>query len=126
MLYTPWQRHADFPYLLPTGFGGSILWSSPFILLAFRFGSRRKIIKYTAWTAIIVLTFLLWTHGNPGGWQFAYRYAMILLPWIFVILLENSPEEITVLECFAYITSFIINAYATYLFFWTDYLNSWD
>ncbi len=122
MLYTPWKRVADYPYLVPTGFGGSIWWSSPFILFALRFGARSKVLKYSSWAAIIILTFVLWTHGNPGGWQFGYRYAMILLPWLFVILLENSPEEITPLEWFAYIASLVVNAYATYLFFWTDYV----
>lgn len=122
MLITPWRRVADFPYLVPTGFGGSILWSSPFILLTLRFGARRKFLKRAAWAAIFVLTIVLWTHGNPGGWQFAYRYAMILLPWMYLILLENSPEEITPLEWLAYIVSILVNAYATYLFFWTDYV----
>ena len=122
MLYTPWKRIADYPYLVPTGFGGSIWWSSPFLLFLFRFGAKDKILKYTAWFAIVVLTFLLWIHGNPGGWQFGYRYGMILLPWIFVIFLENSPRKITILEWLAYIFAFLINAYATYLFLWTDYV----
>jgi hypothetical protein len=122
MLVTPWKRVANFPFIVPTGFGGSIWWSSPFILFTLRFGARKKILKYTAWAAIAILTLVLWTHGNPGGWQFGYRYAMVLLPWMFIILLENSPEEITLLEWFAYITSFVINAYATYLFYWTDYV----
>ena len=122
MLYTPWRRIATYPYLVPTGFGGSIWWSSPFLLFLFRRGARDKALKYTAWAAITVLTFLLWIHGNPGGWQFGYRYAMILLPWMFLILLESSPKKITPFEWIAYILSFIINAYATYLFFWTDYV----
>ena len=122
MLVTPWKRVANFPFIVPTGFGGSIWWSSPFILLTLRFGARNKILKYTAWAAMAILTLVLWTHGNPGGWQFGYRYAMVLLPWMFLILLENSPEEMTLLEWFAYITSFVINAYATYLFYWTDYV----
>jgi hypothetical protein len=122
MLYTPWKRIATYPYLVPTGFGGSIWWSSPFILFIFRRGARDKALKYVAWTAIVVLTFLLWIHGNPGGWQFGYRYAMILLPWVFLILLENSPKKITPLELIAYIFSSLVNSYATYLFFWTDYI----
>ncbi|MCY7346095.1 MAG: hypothetical protein LH614_07715, partial [Pyrinomonadaceae bacterium] len=77
MLYTPWKRVAGFPFLVPNGFGGSIWWSSPFILCSLYFGARNKILKYTAWTAIFILTLLLWTHGNAGGWQFSYRYAMI-------------------------------------------------
>jgi hypothetical protein len=122
MLFKLWERKATFPYLVPNGFSASILWSSPFVLLAFRRGSRDKILKYAAWLAILVLTFLLWMHGNSGGWQFGYRYAMVILPWLFVVLLENSPEEITPLEWLTYGISFLLNAYATYLFFWTDYV----
>lgn len=122
MLITPGRRLATFPYYVPGGFGGAIWWSSPFVLFLFRFGARDKVLKYSAWTAIIILTFLLWIHGNPGGWQFSYRYAMTLLPWMFVILLENSPKKILWYEWLAYITSFILNLYATILFFWTDYI----
>jgi hypothetical protein len=64
-------RHR-FSIIVPTGFGGSIWWSSPFILFAFGFGARDKVLKYAAWLAIIILTVVLWTHGNPGGWQFGY------------------------------------------------------
>lgn len=122
MLYTPWRIVAGFPFLVPTGFGGSIWWSSPFILLSLWFGARNKTLKYTAWTAIFILTLLLWIHGNPGGWQFSYRYAMTLLPWLFVILLENGAKKITWLEIFAYGWSFAANAFATYLFHWTEYV----
>jgi hypothetical protein len=122
MLWAPWKTLANFPFLVPNGFGSAIWWSSPFIFLLFRFGARDKILKYTSWTAIAVLTFLLWTHGNPGGWQFGYRYAMILLPWMFVILLENSPKNVRWYELLLYIFSILINAYASYLFFWTDYI----
>ena len=122
MLLKLWERKAIFPYYVPNGFSSSILFSSPFLLFVLRFGARDKILKYAAWTAIFVLTFLLWIHGNSGGWQFGYRYAMILLPWIFLILLENSPKKITLPEWFLYIFSIAVNAYATYLFHWTEYI----
>jgi hypothetical protein len=122
MLFKSWEFKDAFPFFVPDGFSSSILLSSPFLFLVFRFGARDKILKYAAWTAIFVLTFLLWTHGNSGGWQFGYRYAMILLPWIFLILLENSPRKITLLEWIFYAFSIFANLYATYLFHWTDYL----
>jgi hypothetical protein len=122
MLFKMWNLKSEFPYLVPHGFSNSILLSSPFLIFTLRFGARDKVLKYAAWTAIIVLTFLLWTHGNSGGWQFGYRYAMVILPWIFLILLENSPKKITVAEWVFYILSILINAYATYLFFWTKYI----
>ncbi|HVE59127.1 MAG TPA: hypothetical protein VNB22_20050 [Pyrinomonadaceae bacterium] len=122
MLVAPWRWLGAFPYFVPSGFGGAIWWSSPFLIFLFRFGARDRILKYTAWAAIFIVTFLLWIHGNPGGWQFGYRYAMILLPWMFIILLENSPKKIRWYEWLAYIFSFFVNLYATYLFFWTDYI----
>lgn len=122
MLLETWKKVEGFPFYTPTGFGGSILMASPFLLLMLRRGARNFLLKYTAWIAIVVMTFLLWIHGNAGGWQFSYRYAIILLPWIFVILLESSPKKITRFEWITYIFSFIINLYATYLFLWTDFV----
>jgi hypothetical protein len=122
MLYTLWNRVPRFPYLRPTGFGGAVWLSSPFLFLLFRFGAKDKWIKYTAWAAIALMLFLLWCHGNPGGYQFSYRYAIILLPWVYVILLESSPKKITPLEWVLYIFSFIANLFATYLFHWTEYM----
>lgn len=51
------------------------------------------------------------------GWQ--YRYAMVLLPWVYLVLLErHSPA----LEMALLILSVAINAYAIYLFYWTNYV----
>lgn len=122
MLFKFWEMKAYFPYLKPDRYSNSILFSSPFLFLLLRFGARDKIIKYSAWAAIILLVIPLWMHGNSGGWQFGYRYAMILLPWIFLILTENSPKKITVLEWALIALSFLLNLYATYLFHWTKYI----
>ncbi|MGH8743632.1 MAG: hypothetical protein ACREUY_05060, partial [Burkholderiales bacterium] len=114
MLLEPWRRVAQFPYLLPTGFGGSILLSCPFLLLLFRRGARDATLKLLAWCAIGILTLVLWLHGNPGGWQFSYRYAAELLPWMFLILLESSPKKVTPLEMVLFVASVAINAFGTY------------
>lgn len=122
MLWKPWESRSDPPFFVPNGFSSSILWSSPFLLFALRFGARDKMLKYSAWAAILIVTLLLWMHGNSGGWQFGYRYAMLLLPWLFIILLENSPKKINRLEWAAYGFSIVVNAWATYLFFWTAFV----
>ena len=122
MLFESWKTIEGYPYLTPTGFGGSILLSSPFLLLLFRRGAKELSLKVIAWIAIVILTAVLWLHGNPGGWQFSYRYAMILLPWMFIILLESAPPGVTRLEIVLFAASVAVNAYATYLFLWTDYV----
>jgi hypothetical protein len=124
MTLRPWETSGGFPYLRPDGFSSSILWSSPFVLFAFRRGGQDRALKYASWLAILVLCIVLWMHGNSGGWQFGYRYAMVCLPWLFIIMLETSPKKLTPLEWAAYIFSFVANLYATWLFHWTTYLKA--
>jgi hypothetical protein len=106
-----------FPYLQFGAFGCSIFIASPFLFLLFREGGRFKV---AAWIAIGLLVCLLWMHGNPGGWQFSYRYGMVLLPWMFLIILGNGPRKITVNEVSLVVVSIAMNAIATYLFLWTN------
>ena len=87
--------------------------------VASAFQARMAVI---AWVAIIILTLVLWLHGNPGGWQYSYRYAMVLLPWLFLLLLDSGRPKITRAEAVLFIVSVLINAYATYLFYWTEYV----
>jgi hypothetical protein len=117
MLFEGFSDNPEFPFLSFPPFGCSILLSSPFLFLLFRNGGKYKVI---CWIAIGLLTFILWCHGNPGGWQFSYRYAMILLPWMFLLLTGNGRATITVTEISLFAVSVAINATATWLFLWTD------
>jgi len=122
MLLKIWDVVPHFPYALPDPFSSSILLSSPFLLLILRIGAKDGAAKLAAWIALTALTFVLWMHGNAGGYQFAYRYAMVLLPWAFIILLESAPRRITRVEWSLYIFSIAANLYATWLFHWTELL----
>jgi hypothetical protein len=116
MLFQGFESISYFPYILPNGFGCSIFLASPFLCLLFRQGGPYKVV---AWIGIASLTLVLWLHGNPGSWQFSYRYAMILLPWMFLLLTGNGPAKITVPEISLFIVSVAINAIATWQFLWT-------
>ena len=117
MLFQGFGSLSYFPYIEPNGFGCSIFLASPFLCLLFREGGKYKI---AAWVAIAVLTLVLWCHGNPGSWQFSYRYAMILLPWMFLLLTGNGPPRLTMIEVSLFTVSIAINALAMWLFLWTD------
>jgi len=122
MLFKMWTWRDTFPYFVPDGFSSSILFSSPFLFLLFRVGARDGALKLASWIAVVVLTIVLWMHGNSGGWQFGYRYFMVALPWVFLILLESSPKRVSPVEWTLFGLSFLANAYATWLFNWTEYL----
>src|SRR6267378_4615154 len=117
MLFQGFESLSYFPYIEPNGFGCSIFLASPFLCLLFREGGKYKI---AAWMAIAVLTLVLWCHGNPGSWQFSYRYAMILFPWMFLLLTGNGPAKITITEISLFAVSVAINAIATWQFLWTN------
>jgi hypothetical protein len=117
MLFEGFRDNPDFPFLSFPPFGCSIFLSSPFLFLLFRAGGKYRTIS---WIAIGMITLVLWCHGNPGGWQFAYRYAMILLPWMFLLLTGNGPPKISMTEVSLFTVSVCINGIATWLFLWTD------
>jgi hypothetical protein len=120
MLWYGWRVLDHKPYLVPRGFGGSILLSSPILVLLFRRKLRDRPMVIASWIAIISLTLVLWLHGNPGGWQVSYRYAMILLPWMFLVLLDNGRARTSLAEMMLFVLSVSINVYATYEFLWTS------
>lgn len=122
MLIKLWDVKPKFPYLVPDGFSSSILISSPFLLLALRVGAKDGALKLASWLSVAMLTLVLWMHGNSGGWQFGYRYATVLLPWIFILLFESATKRVTRIEWALCGVAFVANAYATWLFNWTEYL----
>jgi len=112
VLKEPWYRHGSSRFMRYPGtftkccskvsamfppFPTSVLLRSavpffcePVLLLIFREGG---IHKAATWIAIGLLTFALWTHGNPGGWEFSYRYATVLLPWMFLLFLGTVRQR---------------------------------
>jgi hypothetical protein len=122
MLLQAWKRIDRFPYYAPNGFGDSIFLCSPFLIYLFARRSWRSARQRAAWLAVALITFVLWSHGNPGGFQFGYRYAMTLLPWFLLILIEAGPDAPglapRLLEDALLIVSIAINAYAVFTFYW--------
>jgi hypothetical protein len=119
-LFEGFTDYPRFPYIRFFPFGCSMFLASPFLFLLFREGGR---FRAAAWLMIGTVIFVLWCHGNPGGWQFSYRYAMVLIPWMFVLLVENGPAKISVIECTLFAVSVAINAAATYQFLWTNLIH---
>ena len=117
MLFRGMGDIPNFPYLIWYGFGGSIFWASPFLFLLFREGGKHR---FVCWATIGVLTLVLWAHGNPGGWQFSYRYAMIMLPWMFLLMVENGPRRFTATEGSLFIVSLLLCGMAVYEFLWAN------
>lgn len=118
MLLLPWASQDSFPWIRPTGGGESIFLVSPILLLCLRPRSRNARHSLFAVLAIVALTAVLWLHGNAGGYQFSYRYGMILIPFFFWILLESSPPRPRLPDLVLLALSVLLNGYAVYAFYW--------
>jgi hypothetical protein len=121
MLLKPWHIISNFPYFLPDGFSSSILISSPFLIYCF-VRKRNPQLAALSWITLVMITLIHWMHGNSGGWQFGYRYAIVSLPFIFLLLTSAERKKFTALEVSLYIFSFVANLWALWLFNWTSYL----
>jgi hypothetical protein len=121
MLLEPWDCIASPPYFLPDGFGGSIFLNAPFLICIFATNRRDRATRIAAWLAIVLLTAVFWCHGNTGGWQFSYRGAIVMLPWFFLLLVEGG-RVLRRWQMALIGLSIAINAYATYLFLWTNWI----
>jgi hypothetical protein len=78
-------------------------------------------LKAVSWIAIASLTAVFWCHGNTGGWQLSYRGAIVMLPWFFMLLVERD-RVLRKWQVALIGVSIAINAYATYLFLWTNWI----
>lgn len=67
-------------------FGTSIINASPFIIIAF-FARRFRIINYSAWTSILLITIIMLFYHNNGYKQVnCYRFTLDFLPVLFILI----------------------------------------
>jgi hypothetical protein len=119
MLTQGWHITGSWPFAVPDGFGGSIVLASPFLLLLLRRPRGNRLRWVGALCALALLTLALWVHGNTGGWQFSYRYGLVLLPWFLLLFVEWLDDKVRPVEVALWALSVTISAWATYLFMWT-------
>jgi hypothetical protein len=121
MFLEPWRAVSHAPWWIPSPWGGSIFLFSPFLILALVPGRRPFLLAAAAWLAIFLLIAAVFSHGNPGGWQISYRYAIPMLPWALVLLASRS-HTFPRLEVALIVASIAINAFATIVFLRTDWM----
>ncbi len=122
MLFVPaWAARTDFPYIVPNQMGGSVLSVCPFLLFLVRPGQRDPSLRRVCFLAIGLILLAILPHGNAGGLRFSYRYALPLLPWVWVLLLDRRGGKITVGEAMLWAVSVFFNLWSAYLFYWTRF-----
>jgi heme/copper-type cytochrome/quinol oxidase subunit 4 len=79
-----WDAPAlQFPYILPSGWGLSIFFTTPIFLYAFRVKLRDTRV-IAGWLAVVAILIPLLLYYGIGWRQFGYRYALDFYPFLFI------------------------------------------
>jgi len=73
----------QFPYILPSGWGLSIFFTTPVFVYALR-AHLRDARVVGAWLAVVATLIPLLTYYGIGWRQFGYRYALDFYPFLFI------------------------------------------
>ena len=90
-VFVPGSMVATFPWLRPSIWGMSILFTSPVFLVIVKAPWRDRTVRLAAATAALMLVVLLGYYGI-GVRQYGYRYALDFYPFLYVILCRSLEE----------------------------------
>ena len=78
-----------FPYIIPS-WGGLAIWiTTPAFMLSLLAPIRQKIVKLS-WSAIFLISLIIFSHGGTGFTQFGYRYAVDFYPFLILLTLIGA------------------------------------
>jgi hypothetical protein len=84
----------EFPYVRPSIWGMSILFTSPVLLVIVKAPWRDRTVRLAAVTAALMLAVVLGYYGI-GVRQYGYRYALDFYPFLFLILCRSTGSRLS-------------------------------
>jgi hypothetical protein len=91
-VFLPGSKVLQFPYLRPSIWGMSILFTSPVFLAIVRAPWRDRTVRLAAATSGLMLAIVLGYYGI-GVRQYGYRYALDFYPFLFLILCRSTGDR---------------------------------
>lgn len=83
----------NWPYVIPSKIGLSVLITTPAFIFALFAGMKNKL-TIACWSAIVPTAFLLFIKSGTGWTQFGYRYALDFYPFLLLLTLKGIGEEL--------------------------------
>ncbi|MDO8341424.1 MAG: hypothetical protein Q7T59_05635, partial [Candidatus Woesebacteria bacterium] len=81
-----------FPYIVPCLAGMSIILTTPAFIHSF-FASKKDIITKLSWISILIILFIVSSHGGTGFTQFGYRFAVDFYPFLMLLTIKGVAEH---------------------------------
>ncbi len=99
----------EFPYIIPSWAGLSIWITSPAFIYAFFADIKDRLVRYS-WISILLIMFVVFTHGGTGWAQFGYRFAVDFYPFlIFLVIMSIKDRNLKWHHWFLLSLSIIVN-----------------
>lgn len=109
-VFIPGTKVMQFPFLNAGVWGISILFTSPVFIWILFSPWKRIEVKAASITSLTILFFILGFSGI-GAWQYGYRFAVDLYPFLFILLVYALKKKITLMFLLVTILAFVINSY---------------
>ena len=82
----------EFPYIIPSWAGLSIWITSPAFIYAFFADIKDRLVRYS-WISILLIMFVVFTHGGTGWAQFGYRFAVDFYPFLIFLVIMSIKDR---------------------------------
>ncbi|MNR75445.1 hypothetical protein D3C72_60750 [compost metagenome] len=100
-----------FPYIRPYHVGGlSLLMTTPAFLWAIK-ARGWNWLSVGSWLAVVGIALPILLHGDIGGAQFGYRYAMDFYPFLLLLMIRGMGDRLTFEQGLAIGLSLLVNAW---------------
>lgn len=83
---------SEFPYIIPSWAGLSILITTPAFIYLFLAKIKEKENLF-AWISLLLVALVTFSHGGTGFTQFGYRYAVDFYPFIFLLVINSLKNK---------------------------------
>jgi hypothetical protein len=109
-VFIPGTKVLTYPYLRADGWGMSMLFTSPIFLWLVKAPWKSTAVRLSALTCILMFTAFSGYYGI-GFYQYGYRYALDLYPFLFLVLAYAARGEFSFPMKLIALLSFVFNWY---------------
>ena len=110
----------EWPYVIPSLYSLSILFTSPAIILIFK--AKKSILTVSLWSAIIPIFFVISLWKFSGYSQFGFRYAQDFMPFALILVALGIGQKPKFFAYLLVFLSIIINLWGIIMI---NFLNIW-
>jgi hypothetical protein len=118
LLFQPPVLIESFPYIVPSTFGLSLIFTTPALL--FIFGARGDASTWALSLTVLLISLPGLFHGWPGAAQFGYRFSLDYTPFLMLLTAKGIGDRVSAKARFLIVLSCCISLWGLRYVTWTE------